>query len=308
MPFAFFCFAGLAVAGEFTTSLGDANPYTISAITTDSAGNTYIVGSRQLGGIPTTISIISGNLPSGILENAAPVTDVFVSKLDPNGKLLFTDTFSGKGYDIGTAIAVDPSGNIYIAGNTTSSDFPLCNALQRQMYTVGGAGFIVKLSNDGLTVLYSTYFGGTLGPSSITALATDSQGNLYVTGATQASDFPHTSGMPFGNLSQSPPSGGAIIASISAAGDKILYAGAIVGGTVCNPADSALICNVTGWGGVGIGVDAVGNAYIAGNFQAGNPPTASSMLPSSAEGAFVAKVNAGRAWLSHLPRAAVPRR
>lgn len=81
------------MGGEFTTSLGDANPYAIAAITTDSAGNTYVVGSRQLGG----------------------GSDVFVSKLDPNGKLLFTDTFAGKCVDTGNAIALDPAGNIYIA-------------------------------------------------------------------------------------------------------------------------------------------------------------------------------------------------
>ena len=72
---------GGVLSGEFTTSLGDKYPYTISAITTDSLGNTYVVGSRQLGG-------------------AAPgSSDVFVSKLDSQGDLFFTDTFAGKGVD-----------------------------------------------------------------------------------------------------------------------------------------------------------------------------------------------------------------
>jgi hypothetical protein len=62
---------------------------------------------------------------------------------------------------------VDPSGNIYIAGNTTSTDFPLHNPLQIVSYTAGvgvlaGTGFLMKLSADG-TVLYSTYLGGTTG-------------------------------------------------------------------------------------------------------------------------------------------------
>src|SRR5580658_5979614 len=114
MRFVFFLLtATLAFAGEFTTSLGDTYPYTISAITTDSAGNTYVVGSRQL-----SITLISD------FEDIPSATDVFVSKIDPNGKLLFTDTFGGKGSDTGTAIALDPSGNIYIAGTTSSPDFP----------------------------------------------------------------------------------------------------------------------------------------------------------------------------------------
>ena len=46
-------------------------------------------------------------------------------QLDPNGDVLFTDTFAGQGLDVGTAIALDPSGNIYIAGTTTSPHFPM---------------------------------------------------------------------------------------------------------------------------------------------------------------------------------------
>src|ERR1700733_12337490 len=120
--------ATLAIAGEFTTSLGDTFPYAISAITTDSAGNTYVVGSRQL-----SITL------SSALEYFPSATDVFISKIDPNGNLLFTDTFGGKGSDTGTAIALDPSGNIYIAGTTNSPDFPLSNALQTQSSLYSGA-------------------------------------------------------------------------------------------------------------------------------------------------------------------------
>jgi len=186
----------LAIAEPFSTSLGDQYPYIVSAIATDAAGNTYVVGSRQI-----SVPILAG----GIVAAAAPrqiaatgaTYDVFLSKLDPNGNLVFTDTFAGKGIDQGTAVAVDPSGNIYIAGTTTSSDFPLSNALQTQSNALG-TGFVLKLSNDGAAILYSTYFGGTLGTSAVTALATDFQGNLYLTGTTTSTDFPHTSGLPFG--------------------------------------------------------------------------------------------------------------
>jgi hypothetical protein len=203
----------LATAGPFSTSLGDQYPYTISAITTDALGNTYAVGSRQIG-VPT--------LSIGIIGAAAATletSDVFLSKLDPNGNLMFTDSFAGKGTDRGIAIAIDPSGNIYIAGTTTSRDAPLSNALQTRSNPLG-AGFVLKLSNDGATILYSTYFGGTLGTSAVSALATDSQGNLYLTGTTTSTDFPHTPGLPFGRLGTS---GTAVfISCISAKGDKIL--------------------------------------------------------------------------------------
>ena len=283
----------LATAGEFTTSIGGLYPYAISAITSDSAGNTYVVGSRQLPGAPAILN------PS--LADQAN-SDVFVTKLDPNGNVLFTDTFAGKGVDVGTAVAVDVSGNIYIAGVTTSPDFPLSRALQTQIFPGGaGSGFIVKLSSDGATILYSTYFGGTLGQSAISSLAVDANGNLYLTGYTLAADFPHTAGMPFGALAQSPASPGAIIASISASGDKILYSGAIPMATPCTPSDSACISYGVEWEGVGIAVDAVGNAYIAGN--AGNDthlPTTAGVLSPNGIGAFVAKVNAGGTGLGYL--------
>jgi uncharacterized protein (TIGR03437 family) len=301
MRFAFFLIAAQAIAGDFTTSLGDAYPYAVSAITTDAAGNTYVVGSRT---IPGSAAFRIGT--DGLVAPISFGSDVFVSKLDPNGKLLFTDTFGGKGIDSGTAIALDPSGNIYIAGTTSSPDFPLSRALQTQIFPAGvisgvpvGSGFIMKLSNDGTMILYSTFFGGTLGQSAITSLATDSKGNLYLTGVTLASDFPHTAGMPFGKLAQNPSTPGAIVASISAAGDKILYSGVIAMATPCT--SSCINLGGVQWNGVGIAVDAAGNAYIAGNDpSATNLPTTAGVLAPNGIGAFVAKINAGGTGLGYL--------
>ncbi len=245
MRWALFLVSSLAIAGEFTTSVGDAYPYTVAAITTDSAGNTYVVGSRTL---------------------SSSFTDIFVSKLDPSGNLLFTDRFGGSGTSTGSAIALDPSGNIYIAGSTSASDFPLSKALQTQP-GIYGAGFVMKLSNDGTTILYSTYFGGTQGPTSIAALITDPKGNLYLTGMSAASDFPSTPGMPTGTVRfmTITPTTGAFIAQISAAGDRLVYAGLIVGhATGCVGGSSCFFAGRF-TAGVGIALDAAGNAYFAGN-------------------------------------------
>lgn len=303
MQFTLFLLSTLAIAGDFTTSLGDAYPYMISAITTDAAGNTYVVGSRAIGGAyytgiligdPSSITTVQSFLAGG--------SDVFVSKLDPNGQLLFTDIFAGKGVDTGTAIALDPSGNIYIAGMTTSSDFPLSKALQTTP-NAAGTGFIMKLSNDGTTILYSTYLGGTQGQTSISSLATDSKGNLYLTGYTNASDYPHTPGMPAGKVSSNPLStatiSGAILTSISAAGDKILYSG-VLAGTVAPFCPSGFCPFGIQTAGASIAVNASGSAYIAGNSDASNlPSTPGAMMPSGV-GGFVAKVNATGTGLSYL--------
>jgi uncharacterized protein (TIGR03437 family) len=141
---------------------------------------------------------------------------------------------------------------------------------------VRGTGFIMKISNDGSTVLYSTYFGGTLGSSSISGLATDGMGNLYVTGVTNSFDFPQNSGLPavqFTSLNDFC----SIFAEISAAGDKILYSGLIL----------------TDWNDLGAGytekiaVDAAANAYVIGN------------SPHNG-GGFIAKVNAGGAGFGYF--------
>jgi hypothetical protein len=112
-----------ALAGQFTTAIGGTYPVTVSAIATDSAGNTYVVGSTQIAGTPSFVN-----------SSISALAHVFVAKLDPNGNVLFTDTFAGQGVDTGTAIAVDTSGNIYIAGTTSSPDFPLSHALQTQIF------------------------------------------------------------------------------------------------------------------------------------------------------------------------------
>lgn len=261
MRFLVFLFiAEVSFAGQFTTSLGDSYPYVISAITTDSAGNTYVVGSRQLvtGGTVTLNS--STNLGAG--------TDVFVSKLDPSGNLLFTDTFAGKGVDTGTAITLDASGNIYIGGTTTSPDFPLSEALQTQSNSKG-TGFIVKVSNDGTAILYSTYFGGVHGASSVSGLATDAKGNLYVTGLTGATDFPQSSGLP--TVSLTAPA--VFVAEMPAAGGKILYSGAI------GPTGNV--------GFAGIAVDLAGEAFLRYN--------------TYNDSGFLAKINSAGAGFAFSP-------
>jgi hypothetical protein len=95
----------------------------------------------------------------------------------------FVSYLGGAGTDAGTSVAVDASGNIYVAGSTTSDDFP---APPGSLKTVKPAGsymaFVTKLSPDGSTILYSTYLGGD-GDSGASGLQVDAAGNAYVTGS-----------------------------------------------------------------------------------------------------------------------------
>jgi uncharacterized protein (TIGR03437 family) len=267
----------------------------VSAIATDANGNTYITGSR----------IVEPGAPS---PNGVGVTDVFVTKLDPSGNLTLLGTFSGKGTDRANGIAVDPSGNIYVVGNTTSTDFPLHHPLQSVVYTAtegfgDGTGFLMKLSADG-TPVYSTYLGGTTGYSSLASVATDAKGNAYVTGTTEAQDYPHTPGMPAGNVWGTGvfDFSGAFFAKIDPAGGQILYAGALTGpvpGCETSVEGSSCLLMSAPTSGAAIAVDPAGNAYIAGNAGMALPTTPGALLTAGI-GAFVAKVNSAGTGLIYV--------
>ena len=308
MRLAPFFLATFAIAGEYTTYIGDAYPRAVAAIATDGAGNTYVTGNRGLPILPTAIEYISGVSVSGTLSSillgltTVPTApgDVFVSKIDPNGDVLFTDTFAGKGVDQGLAVAVDPTGNIYVAGTTTSIDFPLSNALQSQPSQYG-TGFIVKLSPDGKTILYSTYFGGLQGMTSINAMTTDAAGNLYLTGTTSSADFPQTPGLPSASAAiteLSPDLSAAFVACIDAGGDKILFSGAVAGTNIMSSGcERNCPYSTTG---ISIALDASKNVYFGGNTDTNNLPTTSGAFLKQGLGAFAGKIAAGGTGLAYL--------
>jgi uncharacterized protein (TIGR03437 family) len=272
-----FC-AACALANDYTTYIGDAFPYNVAALTTDPAGNTYIAGSRAI---------------------TAGTNDIFVSKLDPVGNLLMTATLSGKGNDQASSVALDPSGNIWIAGWTSSANFPLHNPLQ-STFAPSQTGFLAKFDPSG-TLLFSTYLGGTKASSTLYGIAVDSHGDVYVTGTTSASDYPRTPGLPAHTASVGL---GAVsvawFAKISAAGDKILYAGGLAGDTHACGAGSSCFLSQIFTSGAAIAVDASGNAYIAGNTNGGGLAGTPGALLATGIGAFVAKVNASGTSLGYL--------
>ncbi len=260
---------------------------TVTALTTDHAGNSYLTGARAV--------TVPGSSDS-------PISDIFVSKVDPSGNVTLIATVSGKSSDQGSGIAVDIAGNIYVVGATSSPDFPMHLPLQNSPSVAGGStGFLMKFSSNG-TVLYSTYLGGTFGASSLAAVAADSLGNAYVTGATFASDYPHTAGLPAGaaNFSPSGAVSAVFFAKISPAGDKIVYAGGLVAaGHACGNGSSCFTSSISNYG-TAIALDPAGNAYIAGNAYGVGLPTTPGALVASGLGAFVAKVSADGGSLGYV--------
>ena len=160
--------------------------------------------------------------------------------------LLASTYIGGSGWDSASSIVVDSDGNVYVAGDTASADFPTSsNAYQDTSNGVEDA-FISKLNNNLTSILASTYLGGS-DSDGINSMFIDSLGNIYVTGYTYSSDFPTTSG-----AYQTAYGGGgdAFVAKFS--GDlQTLLVSTFLGGS---DEESAL----------SIAMDSGGNIYIAG--------------------------------------------
>ncbi len=142
--------AVLASGADFTTYIGDEFSYQVAAMTTDGAGNTYVVSAPGL----------------------------VLTKLDPAGKTLFTSILSEATGSAG-GVAVDAAGNIYIVGNA-GTGFPLLNPLPNQSLPGMGGGFLMKLNPEG-TVLFSTFLGDS---TSLNGVAVDEMGDVCVVGTT----------------------------------------------------------------------------------------------------------------------------
>jgi uncharacterized protein (TIGR03437 family) len=276
-----------AAAKDFTVFPCNAANCEVAQVVTDASRNTYVAGSRYF--------------PVQSPTATAQASDAFVAKLDPAGATLFLASFSGKGNEAGTAIAVDSAGNIFLGGYTTSPNFPLRNAIQPERGT-DTTGFLVKLNPDGRQLIYSTYFGGTSGSASVSGIAADSAGNLYVTGQTGSRDFPASPGMPAGTITGWGPGGtlGAFVAKLSPTGDRVLYSGRISGGALACSGGSSCFLSIRSISGVAIAVDSAGNAYIAGNANVRDLPTTPGALVEQGLGGWVARVNASGTKLDYL--------
>ncbi|PZR96591.1 MAG: hypothetical protein DLM69_10645, partial [Candidatus Chloroheliales bacterium] len=151
-----------------------------AGIAADSQGNTYITGETSSPDFPTY---------HAIQPSFRGYTDAFVTKLNPDGSAFVYSTYlGGSTFNWGYAITADTQGNAYIAGKTNSPDFPIYHPFQQYHY--GTDAFITKLTADGSAFGYSTYLGGQDGEDQGYGIAVDSAGSVYVTGETNAIDFP----------------------------------------------------------------------------------------------------------------------
>jgi hypothetical protein len=171
--------------------------------------------------------------------------DAFVTKLNPAGTVLAYSTYlGGSDDDEGVGIAVDASGNAYVAGLTNSTNFPITPGAYQTVYG-GGAydAFVTKLNPTGTALVYSSYLGGSNEDDGY-GIAIDTSGNVYVAGYTASTNFPTTPG-----AYQTVYGGGAYDAFVTKLGTAITatpssldFGSVVVGQT--SPPQSLVIQNV----------------------------------------------------------------
>jgi hypothetical protein len=168
----------------FSTYLGGNNYDIGQGIAVDSSADVYVTGSTSSANFPTTGSAFQTTYGGN--------TDAFVSKLDPSGsKLLFSSYLGGSATDYGLALAIDPSGNMFVTGSTQSTDFPTVNPVQSGNAGNGDA-FVAEIDTNlpqTQQLVYSTYLGGSSADSG-QGIAVDAGDNAYVTGFTFSTNFP----------------------------------------------------------------------------------------------------------------------
>jgi hypothetical protein len=254
----------------YSTFLGSDSDDFGFGIAVDGSGNAYVTGDTFSSGFPVTTNSYQDSL--------AGVSNAFVTKLSATGGLSYSTFLGGTGSDVGKSIAVDGSGNVYVAGHTSSGDFPVQFGFQGSL--VGAINvFVSKISPTPVGsagLLYSTYLGGSVSDTPW-GIAVDNTGAAYVAGQTTSDDFPQTNASALQGVTD------AFVTKINpgvSGGASLVYS-FFFGGTGSDFATA------------GIAVDTAGNAYVAGNTDSIDFPTVTPFQAglNGVTNAFVTKFN-----------------
>ena len=268
----------------YSTLLGGTSANQGTGIAVDASFSAYITGQTT----STDFPVIAGAFQSALKSTAG---NAFVSRVDTTtaNNLVYSTYLGGAATgsgDVGTAIAIGPSSNVFVTGITTSNDFPVtAGVLQTTPKNATKTAFVARLDttkSNAQSLLYSTYLGGS-SQDAAAAIAVDAGGNAYVGGATLSADFPTIPGAPqFTRATQGNALG--YVSVLNSTGTALSFS-TYFGGSGGNSVS-------------GIGLDAATspNIYIGGG-------TASPDFPVTA-GAFQTTFKTGAAFVAKLSPAA----
>jgi len=239
----------------FSTYLGGTGKETGSGIALDPQGNIYVTGSTNSVSPPfPTHNPFQSAYGGGTF-------DAFVTVYNSSGNAYVYSTYlGGTGDDEGKGIVVDSSSNAYVAGLTSSTNFPRASALQ----AANGGGndaFVTKINAAGSALVFSTYLGGS-GADVANSIALDSTNNVYVVGSTTSTNFPTQNAYQLSCSSCSAGITDAFVTKINSSGSSLAYS-TFLGGSASDQANS-------------VTVDAANNAFVVGQTSSTNFPAANS--------------------------------
>ncbi|MBI3248637.1 MAG: SBBP repeat-containing protein [Deltaproteobacteria bacterium] len=217
---------------------------------------------------PSALGIASVGFQLAAYDPARPLI------IDPT--FVYSTYLGGSSFDEALALAVDESGQAYVAGGTLSTNFPTAMPLQAAKAGSSDA-FVAKLSADGQTLLYATYLGGSNGSGQLAyAIAVNGSGQAYVTGSTFSTNFPTVTPLQAAKAGSSD----AFVAKLSADGATLLYS-TYLGGSGFEDTYA-------------LALDGDGQAYVAGWTLSTNFPTVMPLqaAKAAAADAFIAKLSA----------------
>ena len=262
----------------YSTYLGGSGGDAGNGIAVDALGNVYVTGTTSSADFPVVKAL------EGVGQGKSKA---FVTKLSADGAAIVYSTYlGGTGADEGDAIAVDAAGNVFVAGGTTSADFPVVNPIQASCKKDSNGAcfenaFVAALDATGTSLKFGSYFGGS-GNQAARGIALDLRGAVYFTGGTNSIDFPaakpaQIAKSPAGNQPVSTLSamnavistrGGAFISKVAGVGGA-----GVVGGDSGGPVPEAFT-KCTGTATTWLG--GTGNWSVAANWSTGVVPNSTS--------------------------------
>lgn len=290
-------------AVSYITQFGGAAREYGVGLAVDAAGNVYMSGGTESNDFPTT----PGSLMPSITAQPNATTHCFVTKLNASGSALVYSTYlGGRGSDRCDGLAIDSGGNAYLTGRTSSTDFPVTSGAPQSAFRGGitqppvadgviefppSDVFVAKLNPAGSALVYATYWGGSSNEFG-TAIAVDADGNAYVTGMTNSTNFPVTAGALQAGY------GGAQGQADFSLGDGFVFK--------LNPAGTSVLYS-TYLGGkqneavFSLAVDAQGSVYVAGSTASTDfPVTAKALQPAYKGGGGEPQWVAGDGFVSKI--------
>jgi hypothetical protein len=271
---------------QFSTYFGGSGWETVREVAFDDQNNILVVGNTQ------SSAELLQQFPGTKVIGSLGQDDVFVAKFSSDGSsLMWLTLVGGSGRDRGYGVELDNNGDIYVAGRTSSTNFPVTAGAYDESHNGGvndvhgpSDAFVFKLRADGQHIIYSTFLGGSNQDSARGGLGIDAQGNAYVVGSTYSSDYLQELARPEKGNSYLGGANDAFITKVSPDGSSIEYSRFLGGSSGCiSGCDPEEIR--------GVRVDDQGYAHVFGHVRSDDAMVTNSSSLNGTQDMYVAKIS-----------------